>query len=143
MRRASLFAAAAALAAVAAPAAAEPDLGGFWNLAFGEGGPNGLTVDREDCVWVAVTGSGEVRRYSRSGELLMRVAISTPGATSCAFAGPAGDTLAITSLGRRMPDVARTIGISESMMTNDGPESGALFVCRPGTTGQPATPFAG
>jgi hypothetical protein len=39
MRCASLFAAAAALAAVAAPAAAEPDLSGFWNLAFGEGEP--------------------------------------------------------------------------------------------------------
>ncbi len=39
MRRASLFAAASVLAVTAAPAAAEPDLGGFWNLAFGESEP--------------------------------------------------------------------------------------------------------
>lgn len=115
----------------------------FVEIAYGEGGPNGLTVDREDCVWVAVTGSGEVRRYSSSGDLLMRVAIGTPGATSCAFAGPECDTLAITSLGRRMPDVARTIGLTESMMTNEHPESGALFACRPGAAGKPAAAFAG
>jgi hypothetical protein len=38
MRLASFFAA-AALVALAAPAAAEPDLSGFWNLAFDEGEP--------------------------------------------------------------------------------------------------------
>jgi hypothetical protein len=39
MRAASLFAAAAALLAISAPAAAEPDLSGFWNLALGEEQP--------------------------------------------------------------------------------------------------------
>jgi hypothetical protein len=28
-------------------------------------------------------------------------------------------------------------------MTNDGPSAGALFVCRPGVGGAPASPFAG
>lgn len=112
-------------------------------IGYGEGGPNGLTVDNEGCVWVAVTGSGEVRRYSPAGALLTRVSIATPGATSCAFGGSDGATLFITSLGRRMPEVARKIGLTDAMMNNDGPQSGALFVCQPGTTGRPATAFAG
>jgi sugar lactone lactonase YvrE len=114
----------------------------FVQIAPGEGGPNGLTVDREGCVWVAVTGGGEVRRYSPAGELLARVCITTPGATSCAFGGDDTTELFITSLGRRMPDVALTIGLTEEQMNNDRPESGSLFVCRPGVSGRPATPFA-
>jgi sugar lactone lactonase YvrE len=115
----------------------------FVQIAHGEGGPNGLTVDREGCLWLAVTGSGHVRRYSPEGKELMRVAIATPGATSCAFGGNDGASLFVTSLGRRMPDVARTLGLTEGMMSNDGPQSGGLFVCRPGATGRPATAFAG
>jgi sugar lactone lactonase YvrE len=115
----------------------------FISLEPGEGGPNGIAVDREGCVWVAITGSGQVRRYSPHGEELMRVHIGTPGATSCAFGGADGAYLLITSLGRRMPEIARTLGLTDEMMTNDRPESGCVFVCRPGTSGPPATPFAG
>lgn len=115
----------------------------FVQIAYGEGGPNGLTVDREGCLWLAVTGSGQVRRYSPEGKELLRVAIATPGATSCAFGGNDGANLFVTSLGRRMPEVARTLGLTDEMMNNDGPQSGGLFVCRPGATGRPATAFSG
>jgi sugar lactone lactonase YvrE len=115
----------------------------FVAIAHGEGGPNGLTVDAEGCVWVAVTGSGRVRRYSPNGALLSTVEIGTPGATSCAFGGADGADLFITSLGRRMPEVARTLGLTDEMMNNDGRELGGVFVCRPGVTGRAATPFAG
>jgi sugar lactone lactonase YvrE len=112
-------------------------------FALGEGAPNGLTVDRDGNLWVAATGAGEVRCFTPEGRLVSRIRIATPGATSCAFGGSDGGDLFITSLGRRMPDVARTIGLSEAMMTNDGPCAGDLFVCRPGTSGPAATPFAG
>jgi sugar lactone lactonase YvrE len=112
-------------------------------LPFGEGGPNGLAVDNEGAIWLAVTGSGSVHRYAPDGRLLARVFIGTPGATSCAFGGGDGGELFITSLGRRMPDVAQTIGITPAMMENAGPEAGALFVCRPGVAGPAARPFAG
>jgi sugar lactone lactonase YvrE len=107
------------------------------------GGPNGMTVDQEGCLWVAVTGEGEVRRYTPDGELIGHVKISTPGATSCAFGGADGQELFITSLGRRMPEVARELGITSEMMENSRPESGAVFVCRPGVAGEPAAAFAG
>jgi sugar lactone lactonase YvrE len=112
-------------------------------LAFGDGGPNGLAVDSEGAIWVAVTGSGSVHRYAPNGQLLARAYIGTPGATSCAFGGADGGDLFITSLGRRMPDVARSIGITPAMMENSGPGAGALFVCRPRVAGRPAHPFAG
>jgi sugar lactone lactonase YvrE len=115
----------------------------FVTIPFGDGGPNGLTVDEDGGVWLAVTGSGQVRRYSAEGKELMRIDIATPGATSCAFGGPRGRHLFITSLGRRMPDIARTLGLTDEMMTNDGARAGAVFVCEPGVSGRPATPFAG
>jgi TRAP-type C4-dicarboxylate transport system permease small subunit len=51
--------------------------------------------------------------------------------TSCAFAGPALDELYITTA---------TFGMSEADL-DGAPESGNLFVCRPGATGQLATEF--
>jgi sugar lactone lactonase YvrE len=113
-------------------------------LERGGGGANGITVDREGGLWVALTGGGEVRGYSPDGELTTRVGISTAGATSCTFGGEDGATLFITSRSGRMPEIAQAaLGIGPEMMNNDGPEAGGLFICRPGQTGAPATPFAG
>jgi sugar lactone lactonase YvrE len=109
----------------------------------GDGAANGMTVDHEGSLWVALTGGGEVRRYAPYGELLQRIGISTPGATSCAFGGHDGGELFITSRSGRMPEVALTLGIPEERIEDNSPEAGALFVCRPGPTGAPATPFAG
>jgi sugar lactone lactonase YvrE len=112
-------------------------------LQRGDGAANGITLDCEGCIWVALTGGGEVRRYAPDGTLLARVSIATPGATSCAFGGSSGEDLFITSRAGRMPDVAITLGVREAMMENNGPEAGGVFVCRPGTSGAAATPFAG
>lgn len=112
-------------------------------LERGCGGANGLTVDDEGCLWVALTGGGEVRRYSPEGVLLQRVAISIPGATSCAFGGTDCTELFITSRSGRLPDIALAIGVSPQSMESTGPEAGALFVCRPGARGRPAHAFIG
>jgi sugar lactone lactonase YvrE len=112
-------------------------------LQRGCGLPNGMTVDRQGCLWLAATGAGEVRRYTPEGKLLGRVTISTPAATSCAFGGPGGADLFITSRRGRLPEIALHAGVAPEMMENNGPEAGGLFVCRPGQTGMPATPFAG
>jgi sugar lactone lactonase YvrE len=109
----------------------------------GAGGANGMTVDREGCLWVALTGGGEVRRYTNSGELLQRVTLPIPGPTSCAFAGPDCADLIITSRSGRMPEIALTIGVRPEMMEGKGPEAGALYLCRPGVQGNPAHTFQG
>jgi sugar lactone lactonase YvrE len=113
------------------------------SIQYGDGGANGMTVDTTGCLWVALTGGGEVRRYSPEGKLLGRVKIATSGATSCAFGGADGGELFITSRSGRMPDFARTLlGIPADKLEDNSPEAGALFVCRPGPTGLPVTPFA-
>jgi sugar lactone lactonase YvrE len=115
-------------------------------IGIGKGGFDGMTVDREGCLWVAVFGPGEVHRYSPKGELLARVQISAPAATSCAFGGADGGDLVITSASIRLPPgVVSLIGCSpETAETSaTAPGAGGLFVCRPGATGKPATPFAG
>lgn len=107
-----------------------------------DGVPNGMTVDIEGGLWVALTCGSEVRRYASDGSLLARVRICVPGVTSCAFGGADGTDLFITSRSGRVPEIIKSLGVPEDSMTSLGPEAGSLFVCRPGTAGMPATPFA-
>ncbi|WP_329372367.1 SMP-30/gluconolactonase/LRE family protein [Streptomyces sp. NBC_00669] len=60
-----------------------------------DGMPDGLCVDEDGCLWIAVWGAGEVRRHDPRGRLLavLRLPVSQP--SSCAF-GPDG-TLYVTS----------------------------------------------
>jgi sugar lactone lactonase YvrE len=109
----------------------------------GAGGPNGLAIDREGCLWVALTGGGAVRRYSPDGEWLDRVDLAIPGPTSCAFGGVDGAELFITSRSGQMPAIADDLGIRPEMRECTSPDAGALFLCRPGISGAAATPFAG
>jgi len=110
-------------------------------IEYGAGAPNGMTVDREGCLWVALTGGGEVRRYAPNGVPLERITLPIPGATSCAFGGNDCSDLYITSRSGRMPDIALTIGVRPEMMEATGPAAGALYVCRPRVHGLPAHPF--
>jgi sugar lactone lactonase YvrE len=118
---------------------------GIATIKFGEGAPDGMTVDREGCLWVAVFTSGEVRRFAPDGALLARVEISAPAVTSCTFGGSDGGDLFITSAALRLPDVLATYGFSSEVLANShvAPGAGGVFFCRPGATGKPSTPFAG
>jgi sugar lactone lactonase YvrE len=62
-----------------------------------DGMPDGLCVDAEDQIWVAVWGAGEVRRFSPQGNLTARIGLDTPNVSSVAFAGEHFDTLIITT----------------------------------------------
>ena len=98
------------------------------------GGPDGMTVDSEGCLWVAFFGGCHVQRFSPEGERLETVV--TPGApqtTCCCFGGPDLDTLYITT-GRRS-----LAGAS----TEDEPNSGALFAADVDAVGLPTNLFAG
>jgi sugar lactone lactonase YvrE len=95
----------------------------------GETVPDGMTVDAEGFLWVAVFGSSEVRRYSPRGDLDCTVRLPVCAVTSCAFGGEDLTDLYMTS----------------NVVFDDGrePLAGALFRCRPGVRGRPARPFAG
>jgi sugar lactone lactonase YvrE len=115
-------------------------------LAPGDGAPDGMTVDSEGCLWVAIFGPGEVRRYAPDGELLTRVKVPVPGVTSCAFGGPDRQDLFITTAALRIPEaILPLIGLTPQKAEEAAalPHAGGLFVCRPGCTGKRATPFGG
>lgn len=59
--------------------------------------PDGLTVDEEGGIWVAVWGGGVVRRYLPDGSLAETVELPVERPTSCAFGGPDRSTLFVTS----------------------------------------------
>ncbi|WP_411109258.1 SMP-30/gluconolactonase/LRE family protein [Streptomyces sp. c-19] len=96
------------------------------------GVPDGLTVDSEGRVWVAVWGGGEVLAFTPEGALHARVEVPASHVTSCAFAGPDLDVLVITTA---------TEGLDEPRRAAE-PHAGRLFVCRPGATGLPQPPYA-
>ncbi len=105
----------------------------FVKLNDGEGGPDGMTVDSEDCLWVCHFGGGRVTRYSPKGHLLQTVVMPVPNVTSCAFGGADLDTLFITTARYGMSD--------EDVAKN--PLAGRLFSCIPGVKGLPTPMFAG
>jgi sugar lactone lactonase YvrE len=105
----------------------------FVKLKDGEGGPDGMTVDNEDCLWVCHFGGGRVTRHSPRSELLQTLIMPVPNVTNCAFGGPNLDTLFITTAryGMSDDDVKRY------------PLAGSLFSCVPGVKGLAAPMFAG
>jgi sugar lactone lactonase YvrE len=98
-----------------------------------DGTPDGMTVDDEGCLWVAVWGGGAVRRYGQDGSLDAVVPVPASQVTSCAFGGRDGGDLYITTAAH---------GLSPQQRAKQ-PQAGGVFRCRPGVTGPPARPFAG
>jgi len=98
-----------------------------------DGHPDGMCVDSEGNLWVALWGSGEVHRYSPTGELTGVVEVGVPHVSCPAFVGPALDRLLITTATKDLPpdQLAKY------------PDSGRLFLADVGVTGLPATPWAG
>ena len=97
------------------------------------GSPDGMTIDAEGFLWVALYGGRAVRRFSPDGRLERVVELPAANVTSCAFGDPDLDRLFITSARQELSpaDLAAQ------------PHAGALFGHRPGAQGLPADRFAG
>ncbi len=95
-----------------------------------DGDPDGLTVDAEGGVWVAMFGTGQVRRYTPAGALDGVVELPVARVTAATFAGPALDELVITTSRKGLP-----IPVEAS--------AGALYSLRPGVTGQAVREYRG
>lgn len=63
----------------------------------GDGLPDGLCVDTDGGLWVAIWGGGEVQHLDATGRVLGRVAMPVAQPSSCAFGGPGLDELFVTS----------------------------------------------
>jgi sugar lactone lactonase YvrE len=101
--------------------------------AFTDGVPDGVTVDAEGGIWVAVAFAGRVHRYLPDGTLDTVVRVPATMTTSCAFGGPGLDTLYITTA---------TENLSPADLAAQ-PAAGGLFACEPGVRGRRAHRFAG
>ena len=91
----------------------------------GPGKPDGLTVDADGCVWVALYGGGSVRRYTPDGRLDQTVEVPAVNPTSCVFGGPDLRDLYITSA------------------ASDDEQAGSVFVAAGIGQGRPQPNFAG
>ncbi len=90
--------------------------------------PDGMTVDDDGMLWVALGRQGEVHRYRPDGRLDGAVGLPTSNPTSLTFGGADGAELYITTSWFDLDERGRA----------GEPLAGALFRCRPGVTGRPS-----
>ena len=95
--------------------------------------PDGLVVDADGCVWVALYAGSAIHRYSPDGELLATIPVPVSQPTCPAFGGPDLADLYLTTSWEGMTDSQRA----------GQPLAGHLLRMRPGAQGQRAAAFAG
>jgi sugar lactone lactonase YvrE len=95
------------------------------------GSPDGLTVDAEGDLWVAIYGGGRVQRYAPDGRLREEVFLPAEQTTCCAFAGPGLHRLYVTTATENWTDEQRSAE----------PGAGLVYMVQTDATGQPAAAF--
>lgn len=105
----------------------------FVTVPAADGVPDGLTLDAGGCLWLAVFGAGELRRYTPAGVLDSVVRLPASQVTSAAFGGSHGDVLYITT--------ARENFTAEQRHAE--PHAGDIFACTPGVPGRAPFRYAG
>jgi sugar lactone lactonase YvrE len=90
--------------------------------------PDGMTIDEEGKLWVALWGSGCIVRCDpENGNIVGKIMVPAVNTTSCCFAGENLDILVITSSGEGFDD----------------PLAGRVFYAEPGIRGTPTGVFGG
>lgn len=89
--------------------------------------PDGIAMDADDHLWVAVWGAGKVCRHDPSGAVVGHVQLPVPHVTSIAFAGDDLREMVVTTARSELTAQER----------EDHPNAGALFRCRVDTPGHP------
>ncbi|MGW1227688.1 SMP-30/gluconolactonase/LRE family protein [Streptomyces sp. NPDC001478] len=101
----------------------------FATVEDGAGYPDGLTVDADGAVWVALWDGAALRRYTPDGRLDRTVPLPVRRPTACAFGG------------RDLRDLY--ISTARTGLTAPHPFSGSLLVLPDAGRGLPGTAFAG
>ncbi|WP_161567750.1 SMP-30/gluconolactonase/LRE family protein [Pigmentiphaga sp. H8] len=94
-------------------------------FAPGPGGPDGLTVDQDGGIWVALFGRGCLHRYDPHGRLDYVIELPVSQPTSVMFGGDSLDILYVTSA---------TVGLDAAALARE-PLAGSLLTVRPGIRG--------
>lgn len=97
------------------------------------GMPDGMSVDEQNCLWIAFWRAGVVRRFSADGQLLAEVRVPVARTTSCCLGGDDRRDLFITTARR---------GIRAASSDSE-PLAGAVFHCRVDVPGLPAQHWSG
>jgi sugar lactone lactonase YvrE len=98
------------------------------------GRPDGLTVDSQGCVWIAMAHGAAVRKYTPGGELDQVIDFPVSLVTSVTFGGPALADLYVTTSHENFTEAERA----------DQPLAGCVFlVAATGVQGLPANTYAG
>jgi len=98
---------------------------GVVGLGRGDVMPDGLAVDEDGCIWVALWGGWAVHRYRPDGHLADVLPVPAANVTCPAFGGSDLRTLYITTA------------------AGPGEAAGALYSCQPGVAGLPTFPYRG
>ncbi|MBE9373193.1 SMP-30/gluconolactonase/LRE family protein [Saccharopolyspora sp. HNM0983] len=103
------------------------------SCAESEGVPEGLAVDADGCVWVAMHWTGRIHRYAPDGGLETVLWAPTRRVTGLAFGGTRLEEMYVTSA---------CFGYDEPAFGQD-PYAGALLRFRPGPVGAKLAPWQG
>jgi len=79
--------------------------------------PDGCTIDKDGCLWVAMLGGGRVAVLDPDGKEMRSISLPTRRPTSLCFGGPSLDTLFVTSM---------TLALSEEELAAQ-PDAGRIF----------------
>lgn len=93
--------------------------------------PDGLAVDAEGGVWVAIWDGWRIERWSPDGKLMRTVRLPVPRPTSVAFGGRDLATLYVTTARVRLAND----------VLEHAPLSGSVFELAPGVSGTPVASF--
>jgi len=105
----------------------------FVTIPLGDGNPDGLTVDAEGAVWLALWDGWVVRRYLPDGTVEREIRLPCSEVSCPVFGGPDLDELYVTT--------AWELLSAEQHAAE--PLAGGLFRARPGVRGRQPFPFAG
>jgi sugar lactone lactonase YvrE len=100
---------------------------------FDNGDPDGLTVDSEGFLWVAIWGGWCIERYDPAGKMVERIDMPVQYTTCPTFGGENLDELYLTSAWIALGPDRR----------HEQPQAGDLFRIRPGVRGLAEPKFAG
>lgn len=104
----------------------------FATLDPDDGLPDGLTVDADGCVWVALFWGGAVRRYDPDGAIVENIRLPVTCPTCPVFGGDELATMFVTTSRHRLTDQQRA----------EQPLAGALLVVDAGVRGRPSYPVS-
>lgn len=105
----------------------------FLQFEHTHGYPDGMTVDVQNCLWVAFWDGWCIRRFSPEGAMIEEIPVPVQKPTSITFGGAHMEHIFITSASR---DLTAAELISQ-------PNAGGLFSFKPGVRGIAELPFAG